>query len=236
MNTEITYYSAIGDRAINEDTVSVLESGNSLLAIVADGLGGQGGGDTASQCAVSLINGELQNVPVSSEALVQAIEKANQKVLTLQRPGTRMMTTVAAVWMQKHSAVLANVGDSRIYQIRDGKIIYQSIDHSVAQMAVYVGEISSEQIRGHRDRNKLVRALGSDQKVKTDYQTVTVKEGDYFLVCSDGFWEQITEIEMLEALKGSGSVTAWMEKMREMIREAGNSKMDNNSAVIIKAC
>lgn len=236
MNIDISYYSAIGGRKVNEDTVSVLESGNALLALVADGLGGHGGGDAASQCAVSAINSELQNCAVNDEAMIAAITDANQRVLALQADQIQMKTTIAALWMRNHAAVAANVGDSRIYQIRGGEIIYQSVDHSVAQMAVYVGEITPEQIRGNRDRNKLIRALGSEQNVKPDSKVLSVEQGDCFLLCSDGFWEVITEAEMLRSLENSEDVAAWLKKMRSYVEVNGRHGMDNHSAIALKIC
>ena len=234
MNVDISYYSAMGKRTQNEDTISVLESGNSVLALVADGLGGHGGGDDASRVAVSSINSELQNCMVTADALIDAITNANQKVCESQTDEVKMKTTIAALWLNGNAAVVANVGDSRIYQIRKGKIIYQSVDHSVAPMAVYAGEITADQIRGNSDRNKLIRALGSESDVNPDSKVLCVEPDDYFLLCSDGFWELITESEMLNILNRSKDVTDWLKIMRNYVETNGRRNMDNHSAVAIR--
>lgn len=234
MNIDAAYYSSIGGRALNEDSHSLRESGNTVLALVADGLGGHGGGDKASQCAVATIESCLNNKEISEDTLYDAIVKANSDILSIQTEKIQMRSTIAALWIHGKTAYAANVGDTRIYQIRHGHIVYQSVDHSVAQMAVLVGEITPDEIRGNKDRNRLVRALGSDATVKPDISELSIKKNDSFLLCSDGFWELITEDEMLEKLSDSESAKDWLDKMRAVVRNFKRSGMDNNTAIVVK--
>ena len=110
MNISLSYYSGLGRRKNNEDSVSVLESPNGLLAIVADGLGGQDNGEYASRQAVKTLNDLLAHEPISSRKLTQAVLQANREIVSLQagRPGAQ--TTIAAVWLGEGFAETAHVG------------------------------------------------------------------------------------------------------------------------------
>ena len=234
MNVDVAYYSSIGGRALNEDSVSVLESGNMMLVLVADGLGGHGGGDAASQCAVASIGKSLNSKMPSEDALYDSIADANSRILSMQTDKIQMKPTIAALWLGGKTAYAANVGDTRIYQFRHERIVYQSVDHSVAQMAVLVGALSQEEIRGSRDRNRLVRALGSESTVKPDISELTVQHGDCFLLCSDGFWELVTEKQMTAKLASCKNVTDWLNAMRRVVDEHKKNNMDNNTAAVLK--
>ena len=144
-----------------------------------------------------------------------------------------MKTTIAALWFNNERAIVAHVGDTRIYQFRKSKIVYQSIDHSVSQMAVMVGEITQDELRGHIDRNRLLRALGASEKVKPDVRSLSLLPGDAFLVCTDGFWELILEDEMLEDLENSSIANQWLANMRKRIENRISTKGDNHTAVAI---
>ena len=129
--------------------------------------------------------------------------------------------------------VFANVGDSRLYAFKDGRIVFQSIDHSVAQMCVDCGEITPDQIRDHDDRCILTRSLGGKQYVGVD--TVVAYNDDYdsLLICSDGFWEYVYEDEMCEARKTSQTPQQWLEKMRKCREDKVGMDNDNNTAVVV---
>ena len=234
MKIQLAYYSAQGRRAINEDSVSILEFGNSVIAIVADGLGGHGDGEEASRAAIAAVNSDLQNQPLSEAALHQAIRHANDAVLALQQQkGSDMKTTIAVLWIGKQTAIAANVGDSRIYQFRGGRIAYQSVDHSVAQVAVLVGEIGPDQIRNYPGRSQLVRALGMDDNPKIDSCVLRMQSGDSFLICSDGFWENIAEPEMCcYAMQGQEPKT-WLRNMRNYVETNALKDLDNHSAIAV---
>lgn len=234
MNIEVAYYSDIGGRQFNEDAVSVTESDTGMLAIVADGLGGHGGGELAAKRSVSMVTGELLCAVPNESALVSAIEKANASILAMQNAEVQMKTTIAACWITGNRGFLANVGDTRIYLIRGEEIIYQSIDHTVAQLAVLGGAITAEEIRTTKDRNKLLRALGSGTELKIDTKVLELKPQDRFLICSDGFWEYITEPELLCFLHGNETASAWLNAMRKHIEEKGDSRMDNHSAIVLR--
>lgn len=233
MDLSVSYYSAIGRRQNNEDALSVLEGSRNLLALVADGLGGHDDGEVASNQAIASINRELQGQTLDEDSLIDAIQLASQEICGRRGEKNTMRTTIAALWLNDYGAVAANVGDSRIYQFRDGEIIYQSVDHSVAQMAVLVGEMEKESIRTSRDRNKLIRVLGDETIPKVDSRILSVRSGDRFLLCSDGFWEPVTEEMMCRTLNASRSAPEWLSAMRDLVDQAGKPNQDNHTAIAI---
>ncbi len=233
MQTKLAYYSAQGNREMNEDSVSVLEFGNSVLALVADGLGGHGGGAEASRCVIASVNADLQNKPISEVSVCNAIRSANAKIMATQQDGVRRQSTIALLWFDQKCAVAANVGDTRIYQFRGDQIIFQSVDHSTAQIAVMLGDLRAEQIRNISDRSSLVRAVGMAEELQIDTHHLEFRSGDRFLLCSDGFWEHITEQEMCYYLAHAENVKDWLRQMRDYVSVNGAEKTENNSAVVI---
>lgn len=232
MNISAAYCSDCGGRSVNEDCVYLSEHGDSMLAVVADGLGGMEHGDRASRLAVKTVSSALSMEDVASDRLNKAVERANEEILKDENSG-EMASTVAVLWMNSKTACVSHIGDSRIYHIRDGEILYQSKDHSVSQMAVMMGEITQSEIRGHKDRNRLVRALGAAQSVKPDTATLDVMKGDAFLLCTDGFWELILEEDVLSYLNSSSSAAEWLDKMRRHIERFQTADCDNNTAAAI---
>ena len=127
MNISVSYYSEIGGRKRNEDAVSMHESNDSIIGIVADGLGGHAGGEIASKIAINAINLEIAHKPIAVQSLKKSIEIAN-KLIVQDAENLSMKTTIAVVWFDEKNALTANVGDTRIYQFRDDEIIFQTID------------------------------------------------------------------------------------------------------------
>ena len=230
---KISRYTDQGRREKNEDSLLLTETEASALAVVADGLGGHADGEIASQQAVQTLQRLLQNRLPDPQLLTEAIRQASRDILSLRKNGSNMRTTVAALWLGAEQAVAAHVGDSRIYQFRDGQIIYQSVDHSVAQMSVLMGELRQEELRGSKDRNKLIRALGGEEPPKVDCCCLTVAPGDRFLLCSDGFWEPVTEQAMLEDLARTQTAGQWLGEMKERVLLASDPLQDNHSAIAV---
>ena len=233
MDISISHYTAIGKRETNEDAHALLESDASLLAIVSDGLGGFADGEIASQQAISTLHKLLWDKFPDEDLLIDSIQQASKEIFQMQPPNCPMCTTVAALWIGNNSVLAANVGDTRIYQFRGNRIIYQSVDHSVAQMAVLVGELNKEEIRTSKDRNKLTRVLGDARQPRVDTYKLNVQTGDCFLICSDGFWEAVTEEDMVCTLLKSPSVDRWLFEMRQIVEHTNNPKQDNHTAIAV---
>lgn len=233
MNVSISYYTAKGRRPNNEDSVSLLESNSGVLAIVADGLGGHADGEVASRQAVTTVNRMLHAKEPDEDELIEAIQQASRDIFTIRDPQHPMHTTIATLWMGDYMTVAANVGDSRIYQFRNGSIVFQSLDHSVAQMAVLVGELEAYEIRNSKDRNRLIRVLGDAGVPKVDSEVLSVQDGDRFLMCSDGFWEAVTESAMLRTISCTETAQEWLTMMREIVDNAANPAQDNHTAIAL---
>ena len=233
MNFEVAGYSHIGRRDQNEDNRCIVENGNQIAVIVADGLGGLNFGEVASQKAVDFISDFLRDKVVNEDDLIDAIQFASDEIYAIQQKDKPMSTTASVLWISDEEAWAGYVGDSRIYQIRNGKIIYQSVDHSAAQMNVLVGKLKQSEIRQSKDRNRLVRVLGDFDAPMVDTQELTVKPGDCFLLCTDGFWEPVTEEAMLDALQYSSNPHQWLRHMRQIIEDVDDPTQDNNTAVCV---
>lgn len=225
-------YTDIGGRPRNEDAVRIQEKCGGVLAMVADGLGGHGGGDRASQAAVQLVC-DGWNGQADSGILRALILKAHEKVQSMQGGFYAMKTTAAVLALRGEEAVWAHAGDTRIYHFVDGRKVYQTADHSASQIAVTLGEITTEQIRFHEDRARVLRALGQEGGLKVETHAEPLSRGKHaFLLCTDGFWEYVLEHEM-EADLCADSPAAWLDRMRARLAERAPEGNDNNTAAAV---
>jgi serine/threonine protein phosphatase PrpC len=177
------------------------------LSIVADGMGGHVGGEIASGLAVETILQEYlgregQDV---EPALVSAVENANSRIFqkAQENPDLRGMgTTCTAMVLKDQLAYFAHVGDSRAYLIRDGEITQVTRDHSLVNQLIDRGDITPEEAESHPEKNVITRSLGIKPNVDVDTMNspLEVREGDLFLLCSDGLSGLVRDEEMLEAV------------------------------------
>lgn len=238
MRIDIASYSNIGGRNVNEDSSLVKTYGSGLIVAVADGLGGHGGGDIASSRALARLD-ELaaEEFPNTEQAFQKICLALNEAVLEKQTDHHRMKTTLAMAAVSGDTLFCVHIGDSRVYLFRDKEIRYQSTDHSVSQLAVFSGEITSDQIRYHEDRSRLLRSIGSEEAPTPDIRKFdhTLQPGDAILLCSDGFWEFVLEREMLQTLAWSRSAKHWLGGMMRIVRmRTRGIDNDNNTAIAIR--
>lgn len=241
INVRSYSYSDQGGRDYNEDARLIAKQGNKLCAIVADGLGGHGGGALASHTAVDAIKDCFEAGNPKKTLQVDDINKwfdiANERVLEMQTKDCEMKTTMALVTLEfgTNNFLAAHLGDTRIYHFVDGKLSYMSFDHSVSRMSVLVGEIGMEDIRFHADRNKLLKAVGKCDEAVPEIKKLSIDMGvrNAILICTDGFWEYVTEEQMEETLRGSASPKEWIEAMRWHIKNFAKERNDNNTAVAL---
>lgn len=230
------YLNDIGGREYNDDTVRIISQNDGLCVFVGDGLGGYAGGKIASSTAANIIGDyRKDNHLLNEEAMMEAAKAANEGVLAEQkRSHGQMKTTMVVLTVEGRQARWMHVGDSRLYYFRDGKLQSQTMDHSVSQMAVLMGEIKQEEIRFHEDRNKVLRALGSGN-AKPEISPLLSLEGNEhtFLLCTDGFWEYVYENEMEDFLKKAGSPKEWLEQMQGLLRNRASREHDNFSAAAV---
>lgn len=225
-----------GGRNYNEDSVLFEQEEKNAIAIVADGLGGHGCGEVASHIATSLIGDSfLANPVIDTKHLTKLFQNANRVICAEQKNGIKMKSTAVGWFYNGKKFAVAHIGDSRLYYFKQGKIVFQTKDHSVPQMLYQGGEITENEIRFHEDRNKILRALGSKNEIRVDIKIwdENLKTGDAFLLCSDGFWEYIWEDEMLEDQLNAKDPAHWLELMCERIKGRSTENSDNFSAVAI---
>jgi serine/threonine protein phosphatase PrpC len=231
-----------GGRKVNEDA-----SGNLMVSagqgcwVVADGLGGHGGGDVASKIVVGSIVEAYQNNPEFSSAhLGKMLEFVQQALLLRQQDEYRlggMRSTAVVLLLDDANAWWAHVGDTRLYHFASGRIVHQTKDHSVPQAMVDAKDISYDDIRHHEDRDRLTRSLGNGGKVRTTIleQPVAIGEGDAFLMCTDGFWEFVTETEMEATFAKSDTPENWLAQMESILLRNAPANHDNYTATAVFA-
>ncbi len=227
-------------RQINQDYVFCEENsigGLPNLFIVADGMGGHNAGDYASRFCVEVFTEKIrlnqQKTPIGmiSDALQYTndllLEEANAKN-DLQGMGT---TFVVATIIDKIMYV-ANVGDSRLYVIRDG-IKQITEDHSLVEEMVKTGEIDRKDVRFHPNKNIITRALGANTTVTPDYFEVELNEGDIVLMCSDGLTNMMDDKDIMDIVRIYNddlemAAKALVDKANE------NGGKDNISIIVVK--
>jgi len=239
MKFDIALFTDKGTRTINEDYVVYKEEQDSLLLVVADGLGGHDKGEVASRHVAEYIR---ENFDFSAQVDIEigrVIRAAQESLLQLQRDEkseNAMKTTVVVLVANEKEIWLGHVGDSRGYIFkRFGKYL-RTIDHSVPQMLALAGEIKEEEIRYHIERSSLLRVLGSkwEKDAVELSENIPLKKATGFLLCTDGFWELIEEKDMEKLLKKNETAKDWLDAMVNVVRVNGKGKeMDNYTACAV---
>ncbi len=237
-------------RKVNEDYYGYFpESG---LFIVADGMGGHAAGSTASQLAVKKIQDFFADsrhknaVSPDSAAeesldplalkLKQAVEYANHAIHSAaqQDPGLNGMgsTIVCLCLKDEETAYIAHVGDSRLYRIRSNQISTLTQDHSLVYELFKRGEITLEEMHRHPKRHVITRALGTPQ-VQVELQQLQWQAGDYFLLCTDGLSNPVSDEELLSTILSSEDIQTAAQSLVDLANQRGGP--DNISLIILKA-
>ena len=217
-----------GGRTENQDNAGFVDTPLGLLLVVCDGMGGGPGGRTASLMAVDTILSVLSDVSKHTpreDALKFAIEKANDIIYAKAKetPALRGMgTTVAAILINEDSAVIAHAGDTRIYQLRKGTIIFRSSDHSVVANLVRQKKITEEEARNHPQSNIVTRALGIRPSMEIEFDEVTFLRGDRFVLCTDGIWGMLPQRDLVKSLSRVMGISELTFAMVEEIDRIGN--------------
>ncbi|MDH5517155.1 MAG: protein phosphatase 2C domain-containing protein [Gammaproteobacteria bacterium] len=204
--------SVIGHRQINQDFASHLFTSQGKLFLIADGLGGHKGGELASRyfCEALLIAAktklkQLNKSPDTTLVLLaEMAATAMSERIALQHPGMNAHTTCAVCWLSADNTLTTlHIGDSRIYWFTARRLIWHSRDHSVVQTLVDSGIINEKQMGTHPTQNALTRSIAVGKPIKPSFKTHQTKlaKGDALLLCTDGFWEMITQNEIISLAK-----------------------------------
>ncbi len=226
-------------RAENQDCFELHAVGAGVLGVVCDGMGGITGGRMASSLASGRFAAFAQASLEASDcddppnALRQAADAANRKVFrysTQAEEYAGMGTTLVAGFWHRESAYFVNVGDSRAYRIAKDGILQITKDHSLVQQMVDQGEITSAQARVHPKRNIITRAVGSERFLSCDAYTLSLREGDRFLLCTDGLHNCLEEAELHRVLLAEDSAE---EACRTLMKEAETAGARDNVTAIV---
>ena len=204
-------------RPINEDSYYLPREGERFCA-VADGMGGHNAGEVASALAVETFAECMRSSGrISALSIREAVERANEKVFkeaSCDESKSGMGTTFTALGEEDGSILIAHVGDSRAYLIRNGAIMRVTVDHTLVEELVLRGVITPREARVHPNRNYITRALGTGERVEVDLVQLNVRAGDVFLLCSDGLSNHVEERDMLQVTQ---SDIGWEEKLRRLV-------------------
>ena len=216
----------------NEDTPLVADDAG--LWAVADGMGGHRAGEVASAIAVRTLREAFVAVPPTQLGLEGATIAANAAVVAAaeEDPDLRGMGTTLVAMARTDNDELAyvNVGDSRIYLLRDGELTRLTIDHSLVEELVQEGSLTPEEARTHPKRNIVTRALGISEHVDVDAETITPYEGDRYVLCSDGLTDEIDEDRMAGVLRRLADAD---EAAAELVRLALEHGGRDNVTVLV---
>ncbi len=213
-------------RENNEDGFIVLSDYG--VYAVADGMGGHSAGEVASDMAIKEIENHVKELPgISGEELSTWLTKVmtagNQTVFEYSQslPEKEMGTTLTILLLRDDLAIIAHVGDSRAYLWRENKLACLTIDHSLPGELVRYGKISPEEAANHPLRHRLLRALGPFEEINPEYYTVDVKEGDVFLLCTDGVTNMVSDEELAANFGSQGEWEEKMDNLKALILERG---------------
>ena len=223
-------------RKINED--SVFADPDRGIWAVADGMGGHEAGELAS----AMVTDALRCLPVGSDIdetatrAVNALRQVNRELIDLARSGggyrkVIIGTTVVGLAIAGGSYRCFWMGDSRAYRIRDGKIERLTHDHSLVQELVDAGMLGADEAERHESANKITRAIGASDEVRVDIVGGDAKQGDQFLLASDGLTRVVRDHELADAI-GSRSPPQAGDELIEMVLARGAP--DNVSLIITK--
>lgn len=233
----------IGGRTENQDSCGFIDTEKGFIALVCDGMGGGPAGQLASSTAVQKIVEYVVNAPDDmprKDILKQAVEYAHHAILQLgsENPALRGMgTTVTALLINQQSAIVAHVGDSRIYQFRRGRKIFRTADHSMVAELVRSGTLTEEQARLSSQANIITRALGGTLDQLAEAEERPYEKGDRFLLCTDGIWGAMPEKDLIRRTAKtpslSGAVDSTVIEVDEIGRNNGNTH-DNLTMALLE--
>jgi len=227
-------------RSGNEDNFAVHTNGDRGLFIVADGMGGHAAGEVASEMAVQIVERELQGVQnlddrSVAETVAEALRKANRNIhdRTITEVDKQGMGTTASVLLiSARRYLIGQVGDSRVYLLRDGALHQLTKDHSYVQEQVDAGFLTPEQARYHPYSNVITRCVGASPEVEPDIYAGEIKIGDLFLVASDGLTGMVDDRRLQMLLMSRAEPE---RKVHALISEAnGRGGLDNITAIVVQ--
>ncbi len=231
----------MGDRSEQQDRIAILTSPNApgcALGVLADGMGGRSGGAIAAENVIltsKLRFDEFSRVDSIEPFFNGLIDEVHTILrLTGMTSGLEPHSTFAAVLLQPDRVDWCHVGDSRVYHIRDRKLMHCTSDHTVFQELVQLRKMSAERARLHPAANSLVNALGAERAPVATFGAVPQPQaGDTFLLCSDGLWNYFHAGELVLVIE-SMSLREAAETLIARARARAHGQGDNCSLILLK--
>ena len=244
MQIEYAKVSALGDRTDNQDRAAVVVAEDAALMLVFDGMGGHSDGARAAETGLKIVQDMFMNasLPVFDPQgfLYTALARAHDEVVDLGKEVAvdfRPRATCAICLIQEGGSFWAHIGDSRIYQVRNGHVLSRSRDHSHVEVLIQEGAITEEEAQDHPMRNFVECCIGGDAAVPD--MSITGKQnllpGDVLLACSDGLWSGLGEVEMSQIGKPGDSNLA--QNLKELSIQALNANApysDNTTGTALR--
>jgi PPM family protein phosphatase len=239
MRFSIYQDSALGARTVNQDRMGYCFTRDSLLMVVADGMGGHLRGEVAAQITMQTTAAMFQSSARPSLGdpvafLDTSLRRAHRDILRYQEvhnlPESPRTTVVACV-VQGGSIWWAHAGDSRIYLIRNGAVLARTRDHSKVQTLVALGLLQPGEEENHPERNKVLNCLGSPFEPTIEIATpIRLAAGDRVILCSDGLWSGVQEAELSRMLDGQPVASVVPALIQKALESQGRTA-DNTTAL-----
>ncbi|MFH1653119.1 MAG: Stp1/IreP family PP2C-type Ser/Thr phosphatase [Pseudomonadota bacterium] len=236
-------------RQKNED--SFLVKNDLSLFAVCDGMGGHQGGDYASLEAVDILEEIVSTIEKDPKKALEganelnpddfpsrlkyALKLASRKIYEKSVSNAElkgMGTTAVVLYFRNNKVYIANVGDSRAYRVRSGRIVQITTDHSLVNEQLKAGVITKEEARGHKLKNIITRSVGFQQDVEVDVDVRAVLKEDLFILCSDGLSNMLPDNEIMKITKGENDLAVICRKLIDLANEKGGD--DNITAVVVR--
>jgi len=227
-------------RSGNEDNYFAEADERRGVFVVADGMGGHAAGEVASEMAVQIVSRHLLAIasvtqPDAAQTLAHSLREANRAIyerMLAEMLSDSISTTASVLMLSDNRFLIGQIGDSRVYLLRDGALTQVTKDHSYVQEQVDAGLLTPEQARYHPYSNVITRCVGAAESVEADLYAGEVRAGDVFLVASDGLTGMVDDRrlqQMLLARSGPGRI------VDALIAEAnGRGGLDNITAIVIQ--
>ena len=244
MQIEYAKVSALGDRSDNQDRAAVVVAEDAALMLVFDGMGGHSDGARAAETGLKVVQDMFVDtkLPVFDPQgfLYMALSRAHDAVVGLGHDvavDSRPRATCALCLVQEGGAYWAHIGDSRIYQLRNGAVLSRSRDHSHVEVLIQEGAITEEEALDHPMRNFVECCIGGDSPVP-DMSITSMKKlqtGDVLLACSDGLWSGLSDHDVAQiGLSEEDDLTESLKGLSVQALSANSPYSDNTTGTALK--
>ncbi len=244
MKIEYAKVSALGDRQDNQDRAAVVVAEDAALMMVFDGMGGHSDGAKAAETGLKIVQDLFMAAALPlfdpQGFLYSALARAHDEVVALGQElavDFRPRATCAVCLVQESGAFWAHIGDSRIYQVRNGSVQRRSRDHSHVEVLIQEGAITEDQAKDHPMRNFVECCIGGDSPVPDMSITgkIRLAPGDVLLACSDGLWSGLSDDDMAEiAAPGNNNLVENLKAVSLKALSVNSPYSDNTTGTALR--